>query len=150
MDFRQKERLKKIIEHYGEEAQVKKAAEEFAELIRALMRGDRDNIAEEMADCRIMLGQLEIIYKNDVRVHYWECMKTARTLAGVMREEAEMGGGRPLSSAQALTPSPKGEGMGGQEDGKERPGTSSVSGEAAATFPRGEGRGDGKNDQAKD
>ena len=89
MDFRQRERLKKIIEHYGEEAQVKKAAEEFAELIRALMRGDRDNIAEEMADCRIMLDQLEIIYKADVWVNYWECMKTARTLAGVMREEAE-------------------------------------------------------------
>ena len=144
MDFRQKERLKKIIEHYGEEAQVKKAAEEFAELIRALMRGDRDNIAEEMADCRIMLDQLEIIYKADVRVNYWECLKTARVLAGVMREEAEGERcGRPLQSASQPA-SPKGEAKEATSSGADAP-----------PSPEGEGMGDGggkdgKNDRVKD
>ena len=89
MDFRQRERLKKIIEHYGEEAQIKKAAEEFAELIRALMREDMENITEEMADARIMLDQLEIIFKNDVRVNYWECLKIARTLGAIITDDEE-------------------------------------------------------------
>lgn len=145
MDFRQRERLKKIIEHYGEETQVRKAAEEFAELIRALMRGDRDNIAEEMADCRIMLDQLEIIYKNDVRVNYWECMKTARVLAGVMRKEAEEKvGERPLSSpTSSATPSPEGEGKGNG-------GTTSFVSLREPPSPKGEGKENGKNDQVKE
>ena len=87
-----------------------------------------------------MLDQLEIIYKNDVRVNYWECMKTARVLARVMTEGEEEG--RPLSSAASpLPPSPEGEGKG------ERRGPHPA---LRATFPKGEGKEDGKNDQVKD
>ena len=62
--------LKAAIMHYGRGNQQLKAIEELAELIRALARGDdSENVAEEMADVRIMLDQLEIMFGNceDVR-----------------------------------------------------------------------------------
>ena len=50
--------------------------EELAELIRALARcDDADNIAEEMADVRIMLDQLEIMLDNREAVRIWELRK---------------------------------------------------------------------------
>lgn len=62
--------LKAAIMHYGRGNQQLKAIEELSELIRALARGDdSENVAEEMADVRIMLDQLEIMFGNreDVR-----------------------------------------------------------------------------------
>jgi NTP pyrophosphatase (non-canonical NTP hydrolase) len=52
------------IKFFGKDEQVQKAIEELAELIRALSRKDKENITEEMADVRIMLAQLEMIYNN--------------------------------------------------------------------------------------
>ena len=62
--------LRAAIRHYGRGNQRFKAVEELAELIRALARcDDAENVAEEMADVRIMLDQLEIMFGNreDVR-----------------------------------------------------------------------------------
>ena len=59
-----KEILKKAIQTYGEEAQEKVAIEECSELIQAIChkhRGREHNIAEEIADVKIMLEQLELI-----------------------------------------------------------------------------------------
>ena len=56
--------LRKAIQTYGEEAQEKVAIEECSELIQAIChkhRGRKHNIAEEIADVRIMLEQLELI-----------------------------------------------------------------------------------------
>lgn len=56
-----------------------KAIEELGELIRALARADDpDNIAEEMADVEIMLGQLRIILGNDADVERWKVKKLQR------------------------------------------------------------------------
>ena len=64
------------VRHYGTGNQRFKAMEELAELIRALARcDDRDNIAEEMADVRIMLDQLEIMLRNSDEVREWEYEK---------------------------------------------------------------------------
>ena len=61
------------IRHYGTGNQHLKAIEELSELIRALARGnDRENLAEEMADVRIMLDQLEIRLRNSDDVREWE------------------------------------------------------------------------------
>jgi NTP pyrophosphatase (non-canonical NTP hydrolase) len=59
--------LEKAIETYGKDMQLNVAIEEFSELIKEICkhkRGEdnRDNIIEEMADCYIMLTQLEIIF----------------------------------------------------------------------------------------
>ena len=71
--------LTAAIRHYGKGNQWAKAIEELSELIRALARSDdHDNIAEEMADVRIMLDQLEIIYGNRESVRIWELRKLRR------------------------------------------------------------------------
>ena len=71
--------LKAAIRRYGTGNQRLKAMEELAELIRALARcDDRENIAEEMADVRIMLDQLEIMLGNHDEVRKWEYEKLTR------------------------------------------------------------------------
>ena len=71
--------LEKAVARYGRGPQRDKAIEELSELIRALARcDDRENIAEEMADVRIMLDQLEIIFDNHDRVRQIEYEKLTR------------------------------------------------------------------------
>jgi len=87
--------LWQIIAHHGYAHQKHKAVEEFSELTEALARdlngqGDRKNITEEMADCYIMLAQLELIYGNHADVLTFVSDKLARTLARV--EEERKGG----------------------------------------------------------
>lgn len=57
--------LYEAIEHYGVEAQMTKAIEECGELIVAIAKMDINNIAEEVADVRIMLDQIEIMLGLD-------------------------------------------------------------------------------------
>lgn len=71
--------LLRAIGRFGRGAQRDKAIEELSELIRALARSDdRENIAEEMADVRIMLDQLELIFMNGERVRQIELEKLRR------------------------------------------------------------------------
>lgn len=62
--------LEKAIETYGKDMQLNVAVEEFSELIKEICknkrgRDNRDNIIEEMADCQIMLAQIQIIFDID-------------------------------------------------------------------------------------
>ena len=62
--------LEKAIETYGKDMQLTVAVEEFSELIKEICKNkrgndNRDAIIEEMADCYIMLSQLEIIFGID-------------------------------------------------------------------------------------
>ena len=71
--------LRKAIEYYGPGNQRFKAMEELAELIRALARcDDRKNLAEEIADVRIMLDQLELMLNNHDLVRQIEGEKLMR------------------------------------------------------------------------
>lgn len=59
--------LEKAIEVYGKDMQLNVAVEELSELIKEICKNkrgndNRENIIEEMADCYIMLRQLEIIF----------------------------------------------------------------------------------------
>lgn len=59
--------LERAIEIYGKDMQLNIAIEELSELIKEICKNkresnNRDNIIEEMADCYIMLEQLEIIF----------------------------------------------------------------------------------------
>ena len=79
MDSVRKQILSATIRHFGPGQQNFKAIEELGELIRALARhDDMDNIAEEMADVRIMLDQLEIMFGNHEAVKGWELKKLRR------------------------------------------------------------------------
>lgn len=64
--------LKKAIETYGVDMQLNVAVEEFAELTKEICkykRGaeNRSEILEEMADCYIMLEQMQIMFNLNVR-----------------------------------------------------------------------------------
>ena len=59
--------LKKAIETYGADMQLNVAVEEFSELIKEICKHKRgaDNtkaMIEEMADCYIMLEQMQMIF----------------------------------------------------------------------------------------
>lgn len=71
--------LRTAIDTYGPGLQRMKAIEELSELIRALARcDDAENIAEEIADVRIMLDQLQFIFRNHDKVARYEREKLAR------------------------------------------------------------------------
>ena len=62
--------IEKAIETYGKDMQLNVAIEEFSELIKEICKhkrgnDNRENIIEEMADCYIMLKQLEYIFDID-------------------------------------------------------------------------------------
>ena len=64
--------LEKAIETYGKDMQLTVAVEELSELIKEICKNkrgadNREAIIEEMADCYIMLKQLEIIFDIDYR-----------------------------------------------------------------------------------
>lgn len=71
----------KIIEKNGIDAQKKKCAEECSELIRALMRDDKANVKEEIADVLITTTQMIIAYEiNDDELQKLISHKEYRTL----------------------------------------------------------------------
>ena len=64
--------LERAIKTYGVDMQLTVTIEELSELIKEICKYERgahnrDNIIEEMADCYIMLKQLEIIFDIDYR-----------------------------------------------------------------------------------
>lgn len=85
--------LWQIIAHFGGYAhQKQKTIEELAELEQALARdlqgeGDRANIAEEIADVVIMLGQMILIYGLHAEVPEIAQRKLQRTLERIDREQ---------------------------------------------------------------
>ena len=59
--------LEKAIETYGKDMQLNVAIEELSELIKEICKSkrganNREAIIEEMADCYIMMEQIEIIF----------------------------------------------------------------------------------------
>lgn len=82
-------RIKKILDHYGGENQIRKTIEELDELKEALEeRHNVEHILEECADVMIMLNQLSLIYDFDkemanVMMEY----KIERTLLRIREEE---------------------------------------------------------------
>lgn len=62
--------LEKAIQTYGKDMQLTVAVEELSELIKEICKNKRgrdniDSIIEEVADCYIMLKQIEIIFDID-------------------------------------------------------------------------------------
>ena len=74
----------RVIEHYGKDLQTIIAIEEMTELTKILTKqlrgsGNREHIAEEMADIYICLQQLKIMYDiSDEVVEKWIKWKTER------------------------------------------------------------------------
>lgn len=89
-----KEVLKRAINTYGVDMQLNVAIEELSELIKELCkykRGDGSDmhIAEEMADVKIILEELEIIFGNKHRVGVWYDHKIERLNDRMRKEEGK-------------------------------------------------------------
>lgn len=78
---------KKTIDKYGKSKQVVKAVEELSELQKELCkllltvnnkRKVVTNVAEEIADCEIMIKQLKLILNCDSIVNNWKLYKLKR------------------------------------------------------------------------
>lgn len=76
--------LKRVIDTFGDEAQLIVAVEELSELQKAITKhlrgkGDPVNIAEEIADVEIMLEQLKLIFPYIVEdIEEWKQVKIER------------------------------------------------------------------------
>lgn len=80
---RQAEVTRRAVKHYGKVNQLHVAIEELSELQKELCKdlrgiGDRNAIAEEIADVEIMLDQLKQIYHNYTKVETWKAGKINR------------------------------------------------------------------------
>jgi len=60
-----KEKLLKIISHYGLKKQLKYIHTEYFELDEAVLSGDKEHIAEELADVFVMLNQIIFYFGID-------------------------------------------------------------------------------------
>ena len=89
IEEQKKKILQQAIDTYGADAQILMAIEEMSELMKALCKYKRakgpedvfsvfDNITEEIADVKIMLEQLEIMFGCHGAVKKWETMKINR------------------------------------------------------------------------
>lgn len=80
-DFLSRDIYDAAITEWGSEAQIDMAIEEMSELTTALLHARRNreaNIAEEIADVRIMIAQLELIFKNSDEVEKIKAEKIDR------------------------------------------------------------------------
>lgn len=78
-----KKLLTEVIEFYGADMQLNICIEEMSELIKELCKAKRGNpdmnhIAEEMADVKIIMEQLSLIYNNAEDVSKWYQKKIDR------------------------------------------------------------------------
>ena len=82
------EKLLEIISFYGYDKQKLKAIEEMSELTKAICKDDRENIIEELADVKIMIAQLMLIYNIDVE-EVFKVMdsKVERTMNRIERQK---------------------------------------------------------------
>lgn len=87
------EKLKEILSRYGERHQAKKLNEEAYELTEAIHnylcgRGSIRAIAEEMADCLVMIRQFAVLYDiTDLELEAIADMKIDRQIERMKNEK---------------------------------------------------------------
>ena len=70
-----KDKLKKVLNEYGEEGQANQFAQECAELIVALTKYDKENIKEEIADVKVMIEQFKMFEAIRESQYAYECIR---------------------------------------------------------------------------
>lgn len=91
MTDKQIKKLRCFIEFYGKENQIIKAVEECAELQQRLCntftkQANTSLIAEEIADVKIMLEQMQIIFNCSSEVENWVDFKIQRQIERMKNE----------------------------------------------------------------
>lgn len=100
-DYYAKAVCESAVHTYGKEHQKLIAIEEMSELTKALCKDTRypdnpsvlENVAEEIADVRIMLDQLEYIYKCSSDVVKYKQMKIRRLADRINKAQTQRGSG---------------------------------------------------------
>ena len=87
-----KSKLNKIFNYYGRKGQEYKLVEEMAELIQAIIKNDRENVMEEMADVQILLLQLRLNFNSSERKQFVETFnkKIERQLSRIESEKIQL------------------------------------------------------------
>lgn len=90
-----KDILKNAIYFYGMEAQLNVCIEELSELIKELCKlkrgkGGYENLAEEMADVKIILQELDIMFNNGEAVDEWINKKIERLRATLEADQQKV------------------------------------------------------------
>lgn len=67
-----KSKLNTIFNYYGRKGQEYKLVEEMAELIQAIIKNNRENIIEEMADVQNIILQLRLNFNSSERKQFVE------------------------------------------------------------------------------
>ncbi len=67
-----KSKLNTIFNYYGRKGQEYKLVEEMAELTQAIIKNNRENIIEEMADVQNILLQLRLNFNSSERKQFVE------------------------------------------------------------------------------
>lgn len=80
------ERLKTILNHYGDKVERLKCCEECAELIQALLKGDSVSIAQEIADVEITIEYMKESFVIRDAVEKFKEMKIQRQLRRIENE----------------------------------------------------------------
>ena len=88
--------LKDAIQTFGDDHQIDLWFEESAELTKELCKtrrgiGNPYDLAEEIADCKIMLEQLEMIYANKYLVREFVRAKIKRLAETIEKEKQKNG-----------------------------------------------------------
>lgn len=87
-----KSKLNKIFNFYGRKGQEYKLIEEMAELTQAIIKNDRENIIEEMADVQNILLQLRLNFNSNERKQFAETFnkKIERQLNRIESEKIQL------------------------------------------------------------
>ena len=88
--------LKRAIDTYGTDMQLTVATEEFAELTKEICKYKRGrnnilSIVEEMADCYIMLEEMQIIFNLDFKIISDEIARKVDRLERRLEERSKNG-----------------------------------------------------------
>ena len=88
--------LKRAIDTYGTDMQLTVATEEFAELTKEICKYKRGrnnilSIVEEMADCYIMLEEMQIIFNIDFNIISDEITRKVDRLERRLEERSKNG-----------------------------------------------------------
>ena len=88
--------LKRAIDTYGTDMQLTVATEEFAELTKEICKYKRGrnnilSIVEEMADCYIMLEEMQIIFNIDFNIISDEIARKVDRLERRLEERSKNG-----------------------------------------------------------
>lgn len=87
-----KSKLNIIFNYYGKKGQEYKLIEEMAELTQAIIKNDRENIIEEMADVQNILLQLRLNFNSSERKQFVETFnkKIERQLNRIESEKIQL------------------------------------------------------------